>query len=59
MLAGIQAAMILAHNRRVDELAAAGTPVNQRFALARRDLTHHYQWLILHEFLPLSSGRRS
>jgi hypothetical protein len=51
MIAGLQAAMILAHNRIVDDLRARGVPANQQFAQARRTLTWHYQWIIVHEFL--------
>lgn len=56
IIAGIQAAMILAHNRIVDMLRSQGVPSNQQFTRARRILTWHYQWIILHEFLPLFIG---
>jgi hypothetical protein len=69
MISGLQAAMILAHNRIVDQLRSQGVPTNQQFAQARRTLTWHYHWIILKEFLPqivgqsmvnsvLSGGRR-
>lgn len=56
IIAGIQAAIILAHNRAVDLLAQQGVPTFQRFAQARRLVTWHYQWIILHEFLPAVIG---
>jgi hypothetical protein len=49
---GLQTAFILAHNRLVDDLRAAGVPATQLFAEARRTLTWHYHWIILREFLP-------
>lgn len=59
VIAGLQAAMILAHNRLVDE-ARLGDPTissDDAFAFARRQLTWHYQWIILHEFLPRLVGQ--
>ena len=91
MIAGLQAAFLLAHNRVVDKLREDGddhrlmaqgqgedmvlpeTVEGDRqrsvFSEARRLLTWHYQWIIVHEFLPqiiggslvndiLSRGRR-
>src|SRR5688500_14640761 len=52
MIAGLHAAFLLFHNRVVDRLRAQGTPANQVFAEARRLVTWHYQWIIVHEFLP-------
>jgi hypothetical protein len=57
VIAGLQCAMILAHNRIVDQLAAQGVPVDQRFTQARRTLIWHYQWIIVHEFLPQIIGQ--
>jgi hypothetical protein len=57
IIAGIQAAMILAHNRIVDQLRSQGVPANQQFAQARRLLTWHYHWIILNEFLPTVCGQ--
>ena len=55
VIAGLQCAFILFHNRAVDEARAAGA--GDPFAQARRLTTWHYHWLILHEFLPLVVGR--
>jgi Animal haem peroxidase len=55
IIAGLQCAFILVHNRAVDEARAAST--TGPFAHARRLTTWHYHWLILHEFLPLFVGQ--
>ena len=59
IISGLQAAMILAHNRLVDEIRAAHPDVRleDTFNTARRTLTWHYQWIILHEFLPHIIGQ--
>jgi hypothetical protein len=56
MIAGLHAAMILAHNRAVDDLRGQGVPSSQLFERARQAVTWHYQWIILNEFLPLIIG---
>jgi hypothetical protein len=56
MIAGLHAAFILFHNRVVDRLAAEGVPAEQRFARARQLVTWHYQWIIVHDFLPQTIG---
>jgi hypothetical protein len=56
MVAGLQAAFILFHNRVVDQLRSQGVAPAQQFAQARRLVTWHYQWMVLHEFLPLIVG---
>jgi hypothetical protein len=59
IIAGVQAAMILAHNRLVDEVRLADPELNpeEAFGTARRMLTWHYQWIILNEFLPQIVGQ--
>jgi hypothetical protein len=52
MIAGLHAAFLLFHNRVVDLVRAQGTPSSQVFGEARRLVTWHYQWIIVHEFLP-------
>lgn len=54
VLAGLQAAMLLTHNRAVDQVRLAEPSLDAEavFAEARRLVTWHYQWVILHEFLP-------
>ncbi|MFC0112022.1 peroxidase family protein [Kibdelosporangium aridum] len=56
MISGMQAAFLLFHNRVVDQLRSQGVPANQVFAEARRLVTWHYQWIIVHEFLPQIIG---
>jgi len=50
-VAQIHLAMIRFHNRVVDTLPAS-VPAAQRFDQARKKVTKHYQWMILHDFLP-------
>ena len=57
ILAGIHAAFLLFHNRAVDELRSEGTPEDQVFDSARRMTTWHYQWMVVHEFLPSFIGQ--
>jgi hypothetical protein len=56
MLAGLHAAFLLFHNRVVDLLRAQGQ-TGSVFAAARQQVRWHYQWIILHEFLPLFIGQ--
>jgi Animal haem peroxidase len=59
VIAGLHCAFILFHNRAVDDARANGARSWQAaFAEARRLTTWHYHWLVLHEFLPLSSARQ-
>jgi hypothetical protein len=51
-MTGLQVAFIQVHNRLVDRLRADGVPESELFDDARRALTWHYQWAILHDFLP-------
>jgi Animal haem peroxidase len=59
IIAGLHCAFLLFHNRAVDHVRRH-TRLSQPadvFAEARRLTTWHYQWLVLHEFLPLIVGR--
>ncbi len=59
VIAGLQAAFLCFHNRVVDRLRTAGaTDLLELYAEARRLTTWHYQWLVLHEFLPQFVGQR-
>ena len=71
MIAGLHAAFLLAHNHAVDLIRSEdpSIPDNDAYAQARRLTVWHYQWVILHEFLPrivpqavidavLTTGRR-
>lgn len=58
MIAGLQAAFLLFHNHVVDRIRE-GNPsldADEVFDNARQQVTWHYQWLILHEFLPQIVG---
>jgi Animal haem peroxidase len=55
IIAGLQCAFILFHNKAVDQARAANA--EDPFAQARQLLTWHYHWLILHEFLPQIVGQ--
>jgi hypothetical protein len=55
ILAGMHAAFILFHNRVVDLLQSQGMTTNL-FNEARRIVTWHYQWIVVHEFLPQIIG---
>jgi hypothetical protein len=56
MIAGLHAAFLLFHNRVVDRLRAQGQSSGV-FAAARQLVRWHYQWIILHEFLPQFIGQ--
>ncbi|HEU4422016.1 MAG TPA: heme peroxidase family protein [Pilimelia sp.] len=56
IISGLQAAMILFHNRVVDRLRAEGVPPSTLFDRARQLVTWHYQWIIVNEFLPQIIG---
>jgi hypothetical protein len=58
MIAGLHAAFLLFHNNAVDWVAADNrrASTSEVFRQARRLTTWHYQWMILHEFLPLFIG---
>ena len=58
VIAGMQAAFLKFHNNVVDRLRAGGTTSEAgAYSEARRLTTWHYQWMILHEFLPLFVGQ--
>jgi hypothetical protein len=56
MLAGMQLAFLMVHNAVVDMLASNGTSTAAVFPSARRLVTWHYHWMIVHEFLPQIVG---
>ena len=71
MIAGMHAAFLLFHNHAVDLVRSQnpGIPDRDAYVQARRLTLWHYQWMILHEFLPhivaqpviddvLTNGRR-
>lgn len=54
-------AMLRFHNAVIDHLRAdpanAGQSAERIFKMAQRQVRWHYQWIILHEFLPLTIGQ--
>lgn len=56
LLAQLHLAFIKFHNVVVDDLAASGLSDDLLFGRAAREVRWHYQWLLLHEFLPLLIG---
>jgi len=59
VIAGLHAAFQMFHNRAVDEVRATtpGLTDADTFERAREQTIWHYQWMILHEFLPLFVGQ--
>jgi hypothetical protein len=59
MIAGLHAAFLLFHNHAVDLVRSQSPSVSheEAFREARRLTIWHYQWMILHEFLPLFVGQ--
>jgi hypothetical protein len=51
LVAQTHLAFLKFHNKVVDHLAARGTPKKDLFAEARRLVTWHYQWIVLHDFV--------
>ena len=59
MIAGVHAACLLFHNHAVDLIRSQNPsiPDNEAYLQARRLTVWHYQWMILHEFLPHIVGQ--
>ena len=59
IIAGLHAAFLLFHNHAVDYIESIGPsgPPASVFERARNLTRWHYQWMILHEFLPLFVGQ--
>jgi hypothetical protein len=58
IISGIQRAMLMAHNNAVDRVRSEGpAEAMDVFDQARRLLTWHYHWIIIHELLPQFVGR--
>jgi hypothetical protein len=51
LVAQTHLALLKFHNKVCDRLAAAGHPASAIFMEARRIVTWHYQWLVLHDFV--------
>ena len=58
MIAGLHAAVLLFHNQVVDRVGGRrGDSSEEVFRRARMLTTWHYQWMIVHEVLPLFIGQ--
>jgi hypothetical protein len=61
ILAQLHLAMLRFHNAVIDHLrkdpSLADQSVERMFKMAQRQVRWHYQWIILHEFLPLTIGQ--
>ena len=59
IISGLQAAFLLFHNNAVDYVEDRDhrASSDDMFREARRLTTWHYQWMIVHEFLPLFIGQ--
>ena len=57
VISQLHLAFLKAHNGIVDALQAGGVDPAHRFSEAQRILRWHYQWTVLHEFLPLTVGQ--
>ena len=61
ILAQFHLAMLRFHNAVIDHLHADPSHADQSaeriFKMAQRQVRWHYQWIILHEFLPLTIGQ--
>lgn len=58
MIAGLHAAFLLCHNKASELIESEGRrALHDAFERARQLTTWHYQWMILHEFLPMSIGQ--
>jgi Animal haem peroxidase len=59
IIAGMHASFLLFHNHAVDLVRSQSPSIstNDAYLQARRLTLWHYQWMILHEFLPLFVGQ--
>src|SRR5438874_10045031 len=59
MIAGVHAACLLFHNHAVDLIRSQNPSIanNEAYLEARRLTLWHYQWMILHDFLPHIVGQ--
>ena len=57
LISQLHLAFLKFHNAVVDHLRQEGVPASDVFNEARRLVRWHYQWIVEHEFLPLSVGQ--
>lgn len=56
LVAQTHLAFLKFHNKVCDKLESEGVPSNQIFEEARRTVTHHYQWIVLHDWMERLCG---
>lgn len=56
LISQLHLAMLKAHNAFVDDARSFGVAEDHVFADAAKELRWHYQWIVLHEFLPSLVG---
>lgn len=57
MVSGLQAAFLMFHNAVLDRVRATGSSDEESYREAVRQVRWHYQWLIVHEWLPQFVGQ--
>jgi hypothetical protein len=57
IVAGIQVAFLEFHNAVLAQVRSSGLSGQAAFDNARQTVVHHYQWLVLHQFLPQFVGQ--
>ncbi|MGI9614812.1 MAG: peroxidase family protein, partial [Acidimicrobiales bacterium] len=57
IVAGLQVAFLRFHNEVLAQVRSSGLTDQAAFDTARQTVVHHYQWLVLHQFLPQFVGR--
>ncbi|MGI9615447.1 MAG: peroxidase family protein, partial [Acidimicrobiales bacterium] len=57
IVAGLQVAFLEFHNEVLARVRSAGLSDQAAFDTARQTVVHHYQWLVLHQFLPQFVGQ--
>jgi hypothetical protein len=57
LMAQMHLAMLKVHNAFVDDARRRGVPERSVFEAAVRETRWHYQWVVLHEFLPSLVGQ--
>jgi Animal haem peroxidase len=55
-MAQLHVAMLRLHNCLVDHLRAKGVAEREVFNWARREVSWHYQWVLVHDYLPTLVG---
>ena len=56
IISQLHLAFLKFHNQIVDYLRDQGVPSSAVFSEAQRLVRWHYQWIVVHEFLPLTAG---